>query len=342
MTIRHALTVNSGKGANDFIVHGDTVDDALIVDGSADTATFNVPLTVDNGIVSIYDDLADNSNATSQQLWIGGVSDNTKGIGIGYDTTNDHGFIQVADKSTAYKALSISALSYEFKLSTTTAVTFTTTELVFNASKAAIDFIVHTDTVDDAFKIDGTNDTATFNVPLMVNDATTITQSVPVSTTTEYLSLLDSAGGDPSVLRIAGKVWNNSVRTAIDFIQNSSSNFRSEMSLLTNTGGALREGLRIDYTQNVSIPNGDLNVNFSATFNVSKGAYNFIVHGDSTDDMIRVTASGNLLGFYGVSPAAQAAHIADPTGGATVDAEARTAINSILVVLENLGLKLAA
>lgn len=33
----------------------------------------------------------------------------------------------------------------------------------------------------------------------------------------------------------------------------------------------------------------------------------------------------------------QAAHIADPTGGATTDAEARTAIDAILVVLENLG-----
>lgn len=35
---------------------------------------------------------------------------------------------------------------------------------------------------------------------------------------------------------------------------------------------------------------------------------------------------------------AQAAHITDPTGGATIDAESRTAINAILVVLENLEL----
>jgi len=33
----------------------------------------------------------------------------------------------------------------------------------------------------------------------------------------------------------------------------------------------------------------------------------------------------------------QSAHIADPSNGATVDAEARTAINAILVVLEKLG-----
>lgn len=47
-------------------------------------------------------------------------------------------------------------------------------------------------------------------------------------------------------------------------------------------------------------------------------------------------------GFYGSAPVAQAAHIADPTGGATTDAEARTAINAILVALENIGITAAA
>lgn len=36
--------------------------------------------------------------------------------------------------------------------------------------------------------------------------------------------------------------------------------------------------------------------------------------------------------------AAQAAHIANPSGGGTQDAEARTAINAILVALENAGI----
>jgi hypothetical protein len=44
-----------------------------------------------------------------------------------------------------------------------------------------------------------------------------------------------------------------------------------------------------------------------------------------------------LVGFLGATPVARAAHIADPSGGGTQDAEARTAINAILVVLENLG-----
>jgi hypothetical protein len=51
-----------------------------------------------------------------------------------------------------------------------------------------------------------------------------------------------------------------------------------------------------------------------------------------------LSASDVKLHFFGGTKVAQAAHIADPTGGATTDAEARTAIDAILVVLENVGL----
>jgi len=50
-----------------------------------------------------------------------------------------------------------------------------------------------------------------------------------------------------------------------------------------------------------------------------------------------VMLSGKL-GFFGTSPIAQRAHVADPTGGVTVDAEARTAINAILASIEAFGL----
>lgn len=51
----------------------------------------------------------------------------------------------------------------------------------------------------------------------------------------------------------------------------------------------------------------------------------------------RANGSAAAIGFLGATPVARQAHIADPSGGATQDAEARTAINAILVVLENLG-----
>lgn len=44
------------------------------------------------------------------------------------------------------------------------------------------------------------------------------------------------------------------------------------------------------------------------------------------------------LGVGGESPAAQQAKISDPSGGTTVDTEARTAINSIIDALEAFGL----
>ena len=52
------------------------------------------------------------------------------------------------------------------------------------------------------------------------------------------------------------------------------------------------------------------------------------------------TATGQKIALHGATPVIQAAHIANPSGAgdAGVDTPARTAINSILVVLENKGL----
>jgi hypothetical protein len=47
---------------------------------------------------------------------------------------------------------------------------------------------------------------------------------------------------------------------------------------------------------------------------------------------------GDTIGLFGVEPAPQQAHISDPVGGATQDAEARSAIASILNALEAYGL----
>jgi hypothetical protein len=53
---------------------------------------------------------------------------------------------------------------------------------------------------------------------------------------------------------------------------------------------------------------------------------------------VRGNGSAAAIGFLGATPQARIAHVADPAGGATVDAEARSAINSILSTLELFGL----
>ncbi len=50
------------------------------------------------------------------------------------------------------------------------------------------------------------------------------------------------------------------------------------------------------------------------------------------------TATDQLLAFYGITPVDQPATVADPTGGATQDAEARTAVIEIIDRLQELGL----
>lgn len=52
---------------------------------------------------------------------------------------------------------------------------------------------------------------------------------------------------------------------------------------------------------------------------------------------IRGAGSAAAIGFLGATPIVRKAHVADPSGGATVDAEARSAINSILATLEDFG-----
>jgi len=54
------------------------------------------------------------------------------------------------------------------------------------------------------------------------------------------------------------------------------------------------------------------------------------------------TGTTQKLAFWNVTPVVQPAHIADPTGGATVDSEARSAINSILAQMATTGMQAAS
>jgi len=51
------------------------------------------------------------------------------------------------------------------------------------------------------------------------------------------------------------------------------------------------------------------------------------------------TGTTQKIGFWNATPVVQQAHIADPTGGAVIDAEARTAIDSILAQLAATGMQ---
>jgi hypothetical protein len=50
------------------------------------------------------------------------------------------------------------------------------------------------------------------------------------------------------------------------------------------------------------------------------------------------TFGGNKIAFYGKTPSTQPAAITPPSGGATVDSQARASIASIIAVLNTLGL----
>lgn len=52
------------------------------------------------------------------------------------------------------------------------------------------------------------------------------------------------------------------------------------------------------------------------------------------------TISGGKIGLYGKTPIAQQSGISDPSGGATIDSQSRAAIQSILLVLRNIGITL--
>jgi hypothetical protein len=52
------------------------------------------------------------------------------------------------------------------------------------------------------------------------------------------------------------------------------------------------------------------------------------------------TSSTQKLGFWGVTPVVQQSAISAPSGGATIDSQARSSINSIISLLHTLGLTL--
>lgn len=85
--------------------------------------------------------------------------------------------------------------------------------------------------------------------------------------------------------------------------------------------------------------NGDNGVNPFLAFGDGASATDWQVQRSSVGEatITGATVTGDI-GFHGVTPVGQSAHVADPAGGATIDVEARSAINDILLVLEAHGL----
>jgi hypothetical protein len=79
---------------------------------------------------------------------------------------------------------------------------------------------------------------------------------------------------------------------------------------------------------------------FDGDLDLSANAVDIIL--DTTTGTKIGTATSQKLGFFNATPVVQTTHIADPSGGGTVDAEARTAINAILADLASLGLQAAS
>jgi hypothetical protein len=60
--------------------------------------------------------------------------------------------------------------------------------------------------------------------------------------------------------------------------------------------------------------------------------------GQATGSVQIATVATDKIGLYDATPVVRANHIIDAAGGAVNDAEARTAINAVLVALENIGI----
>jgi len=109
-----------------------------------------------------------------------------------------------------------------------------------------------------------------------------------------------------------------------------------------NDIAALRDGTDAQIFRIYNTVSGTNNVNFDRV-NFRWASNEFIIDaeagGTGTLRGIKIgSATSSLLGFYGATPVDRPATVADPTGGGTVDTEARTAINAIIDRLQELGL----
>ena len=112
----------------------------------------------------------------------------------------------------------------------------------------------------------------------------------------------------------------------------------SQLTALAATPDATDELVISDggVTKKITVSNlMDAALNLTGTKTVFDGAN--LALGTTTGTKIG-TATTQKIGFFNATPVDQPAAVADPAGGGTIDAEARTAINAIIDRLQELGL----
>jgi len=128
-----------------------------------------------------------------------------------------------------------------------------------NNNYAGLDFVSYINTVSTTVMTISPNDARVGincnapGYPLDVAGTTRMATSVSASTTTQYITLQQTAATDAATMRIGFNNYNNSVQSAIDCIQNSGTNFASAFSFKTNTGSGLAEALYLSSAQRVGI-----------------------------------------------------------------------------------------
>jgi hypothetical protein len=88
-------------------------------------------------------------------------------------------------------------------------------------------------------------------------------------------------------------------------------------------------------TVRISVNNNNI-ATFSSTTITITDAVNIAL--DTTNGTKIGTATTQKIGFWNATPAVQPAAVADASGGATIDSEARTAINTLLARLRTIGI----
>ena len=130
-------------------------------------------------------------------------------------------------------------------------------------------------------------------------------------------------------------------------LDDSATNAASQLLTLShNTSGTVADGfgsrvlIELESSTTADQAAAALDVIWYEKTHASRKA-DFVWYAFDTDAREVVRGRGNgsaaAVGFLGATPAARRSHVADPSGGSTVDAEARTAINAILVTLETFG-----